>query len=242
MNEGINITTAQNVTLNYNIGSLGDRIVAAIIDNLIKAAYFMVIYFIIIGAILGEFFAGAAIGAILFLPVMFYSLFFEIYWNGQTPGKKAMNLQVVSMDGNQATMSQYLVRWLMRIVDFAILSGLIALIVAAVSEKTQRVGDIVANTLVISTKNKVGLHQTVHEDITESYEPMYLEAMNLSGNDAAIIKDVLIARVKGADEQIVIQTADKVAQSLDVEYLEPPAKFLKTVLRDYNHFQKNLPM
>jgi uncharacterized RDD family membrane protein YckC len=226
MNEGINIRTAQNVTLNYNIGSLGDRIVAAIIDNLIKAAYAMVIYFIIIGAILGEFFAGAAIGAILFLPVMFYSLFFEIYWNGQT----------------QATMSQYLVRWLMRIVDFSILSGLIALIVAAVSEKTQRVGDIVANTLVISTKNKVGLHQTVHEDITESYEPMYLEAMNLSGNDAAIIKDVLIARVKGADEQIVIQTADKVAQSLDVEYLEPPAKFLKTVLQDYNHFQKNLPM
>lgn len=242
MNEGINIRTAQNVTLNYNIGGLGDRVVAAIIDSIIKFAYIMVVYFIIIGAILGEFFAGAAVAGIFILPVMFYSLFFEIYWNGQTPGKKAMNLQVVSLDGGSATASQYLIRWLMRLVDFAIMSGLIALIVAAVNEKTQRVGDIVANTLVISTKNKVQLNQTIHEDVGVNYEPQYLEAMNLSSNDASIIKEVLVARIKGADEQIVLQTAEKVALSLEVEYFEPPAQFLKTILRDYNHFQKNLPI
>ena len=55
-------------------------------------------------------------------------------------GEKVMIIKVISLNGNQATFSQYLIRWMFRIVDIWIIGGIVALIVAATTEKHQRIG------------------------------------------------------------------------------------------------------
>src|ERR1035438_1277217 len=48
------------------------------------------------------------------LPILFYHLICEITMNGQSIGKKAMNIQVIAQDGGQPSLSQYLIRWMFR--------------------------------------------------------------------------------------------------------------------------------
>ena len=52
-----------------------------------------------------------------YLPVVFYSLLFETFLDGQTIGKRIMKIKVVKIDGYQAKVSDYLTRWFFRIID-----------------------------------------------------------------------------------------------------------------------------
>ncbi|MBI1780427.1 MAG: RDD family protein [Sphingobacteriales bacterium] len=162
----ITIQTAQNIEVEYDVASLGDRIVGRIIDLLIQGAFvliFMLIFFW--GSFAND--AGNEASILIFfivilLPVMFYDLLMEQFFNGQSIGKKVMKIKVISLDGGQPTFSQYLLRWLFRLVDFSLTGSLGALISVAASENKQRIGDMVAGTTLIKTiprttrKNKNG--------------------------------------------------------------------------------------
>ncbi len=54
-----------------------------------------------------------------FLLLWFYGAFFETYWNGQTPGKWACKIRVISVDGRPVNTFQAVVRNLLRPADFA---------------------------------------------------------------------------------------------------------------------------
>src|SRR5581483_5801018 len=113
----ISITTTQNIELEYDLASLGERIVATIIDLVIIFAYFIVIAMI---ENFGDMFSStsaAIVNLLLFLPVTFYSLLSETFLNGQSVGKRVMGIKVISLNGNQASFAQYLIRWLFRLVD-----------------------------------------------------------------------------------------------------------------------------
>ena len=239
MREGVNINTAQNVSLNFQIASLGDRIVSGLIDLLVRIAL-VIVTAIMIGITGGENdTVNIIIGCLFGIPNLFYHLLFELFMDGQSPGKKALKLQVASMDGSEVSFGQYLLRFFLRLIDM-MFYWVVSIVTIAVNGKGQRLGDLAANTTVISLKQKASLNQTIYEKVVEEYEPVYLESMNLSTRDAAIIKDVIIAYVKGADESLVLETADRVSGMLKVSYQGHPNKFLRTVLKDYNHFEKNL--
>lgn len=78
-----------------------------------------------------------------------YSVVCEVWWHGQTPGKRALGLRVVNADGTPVTWLPSVVRNLMRTVD--ILPGVygVGLICTLVDPHARRLGDIVAGTLVI---------------------------------------------------------------------------------------------
>ena len=68
---------------------------------------------------------------------------------GQTIGKKVMSIKVVKEDGKKLTMSDAIIRTVLRIVDALPTAYIIGLIVMLVSQKKQRIGDMAARTIVV---------------------------------------------------------------------------------------------
>src|SRR5688572_22331656 len=115
----VRVRTTQNVFIDYTLASIGDRILAYLIDRIILILYSVSLFAVMAQANVNN----VWIWIIFFgLPWLFYSLLFEILMNGQTPGKRVMNIQVVKLDGTQATIGSYLLRWIFALVDFYIMS------------------------------------------------------------------------------------------------------------------------
>ena len=94
----IQIETTQNVTIEYKIGSVGDRIIATLIDLLILIGYTIALVLLISQLKLKLGIAGVII---LYIPAFFYDLLCETFLNGQSFGKKIRKIKVVKLDGSQ---------------------------------------------------------------------------------------------------------------------------------------------
>lgn len=153
---GVQATTGT-VTLNLPehgqlilpIAGVGTRGVAALVDAallgllatlLVGSATLLKTDSTIVGAL-------SVLGAGL-LPVLL-PLLFEARWQGQTPGKRLMSLRVVAADGLPASLGALFLRNVMRLCDFLPFGYGIGLITMAASRHGQRLGDLVASTLVI---------------------------------------------------------------------------------------------
>ncbi len=234
----ISFTTSQNVTIDYEIASLGDRIFANIIDGLIKAGYILLLIFIAVkleNAV--EFSSSFTVLAVLFVsPIVFYSLIFEMAMQGQTPGKRMRSIRVVKLDGMQPTLSAYLIRWLFRLVDFSIMSGLIAVLVYISSKKGQRLGDILAKTCVIKTKDRVQLKDTIYERINDQHDITFLEVSRLTEKDIEIIKKVLGNKEYRENFEMLFSLSQNIETKMGVKREMPQEEFLDTVVRDFNRY------
>ncbi|MBI3469552.1 MAG: RDD family protein, partial [Planctomycetes bacterium] len=74
---------------------------------------------------------------------------FETFWNGQTPGKRMMNIRVISVDGQPIRGWQAVLRNILRTADFLPMGYLLGIVVAMVNERFQRLGDLFAGTMVV---------------------------------------------------------------------------------------------
>jgi len=117
----LQINTTQNVTLNFDLASVGFRIIAFVLDLILIIAYtWLVFYFYDINSlseIYDDHWSKTAISIIFFLPVVVYTLLSEVLMNGQTLGKKLMKLKVIKIDGFQASNSDFIISWFFRLVD-----------------------------------------------------------------------------------------------------------------------------
>jgi hypothetical protein len=180
---------------------------------------------------------GLILGGFLAIPLVLYTLLFEIFNDGQTPGKKAMDIKVVAMDGEEVTTGMYFLRWLFRIIDVNMMSGIIAILTIAFTEKGQRVGDLVADTTVISLKKKKKIEDTAYERLDLDYLPKYPSAQRLSNKDIATIKEVL--RNKSEDGfSLKIHLSRKLESVLDIKKEGSSDDFLKDIILDYNHYRQ----
>jgi uncharacterized RDD family membrane protein YckC len=239
----IHITTSQNIDVEYELGSLGDRIVGWIIDWLILVAYTIVIFFLIGFSNLGRFIELNPWVAVAFvLPIFLYDLLCEMLLNGQSPGKRVMNIKVISLNGLQPSFGQYLNRWLFRLIDFSFSSGLVALIMVAVTEKKQRLGDLVAGTILVKTKLRTQLHQTIYQPFsTDAYQVTYPEVINLKDHDMQLIKEVIITVSRTGNSMLALQAQQKIEQVLQIYSKETaPITFLQVILTDYNYVTAQL--
>ena len=243
----IQINTTQNVNINFTLAAIGERVVAFVIDMIIKIAYAYVIiesfhaifqdsewfYYM-------DHWSRFAIYAILLFPALIYSLVLESLWEGQTIGKKIVKIKVVKIDGYQATFVDYLIRWFFRIVDLNLLVGFIALISIIMSEKAQRLGDVTAGTAVISRKNKVLISHTIMEELKEDYKPHYPSVINLSDNDMRIIKETYLIAKKGKDFDTLNKLRAKVEQVMEIKSDKATIPFIDIIIKDYNFYTQNM--
>ena len=244
----LQINTTQNVNINFIAASVGERILAFLIDWVIKFAYIVVVYQIIFNLFsIDDYLKGMddwsyiAVIACFYLPVIFYSLLFETFLDGQTIGKRIMKIKVVKIDGYQAALYDYIVRWFFRIVDLNMLSGVVALITIVTSKKSQRLGDMTAGTSVITLKNKVNISHTILEDLDNDYVPTYPSVIKLSDNDARIIKETYIRAKAARDYTTLIKLRKKVVEVIELkEYNENDIEFIDIILKDYNYYTQNM--
>jgi uncharacterized RDD family membrane protein YckC len=244
----LTINTTQNVKINFQAASVGERILAYFVDLLIKGSYLVVIgYFVFNKMGLGDAiskmdqWSAIAIVVLFLFPYMFYSLVLESILEGQTIGKRLIRIKVVKIDGYQASFPDYLLRWLFRIIDISISSGIIGVVSTIINEKNQRLGDVSAGTAVITLKNKFTINSTILEDIGEAYVPIYPLVIKLSDNDVRIIKETLNTAIAKSDFEMISKLKDKVEKVTGIKNQSGKSEdFLKTVIKDYNFYTQNM--
>ncbi len=234
--EAIRIQTAQNVFIEYQPASVGDRIVATVIDGVIAWCYIFLVNHTLERLNLD---LGYTARLLLYTPYFFYHLVSEIFLDGQSAGKRAMNIKVVKLDGSQPALGSYLLRWLLRPIDIFFF-GAVAMITIASSQKGQRLGDIAAGTSVVSTRPRQTLRDTMMPQAADDYSPLYPQAGRLSDRDVAIIKEALQAYHRGEeqDSYLIQSLTGKVEELLGVRTQQTYVEFLRTVLKDHAHLSR----
>jgi uncharacterized RDD family membrane protein YckC len=218
--QSISVSTTQNVSIQYPLASLGDRIVAYLIDQLIIVFYAVVAFIAIFNIAKNS----------------WWIYIFEIIMNGQTPGKKAMRIQVVKLDGTEAGFAQYVLRWIFAIIDLGFSSGALAVLVIAVGGKGQRIGDVVAGTTVVKLiEEKEITSEKIFITPDQSYQPNFTEVLQLSARDIELIQKAIDMSDNFGNENPLMMVSEKVKALLGIRTNMPPKEFLYTIVKDYNH-------
>ncbi|TZF85667.1 RDD family protein (plasmid) [Pedobacter sp. BS3] len=240
--ETVRIQTAQNIDIDYEIAGLGERIAARLIDfGLFVAVYLIAAFVIALSSPTlltgGKEYIWVALIVIYLVLFVFYDLICELFMNGQSIGKRLLKIKVISLDGAQPTLGQYLLRWLFRMVDFTLSAQLGGLIAVAVSAKKQRIGDMVAGTTLIKTTLRTQLEQLAFTGLEANYEPVFRQADLLSDHDIELINEVLNNFVKTRNNILVYNTAMKVKDVLGISIPREmnELEFLQTVIKDYTY-------
>lgn len=240
--ETIKVNTSQHVDIDYPVAGLGERIAARLID--LGIFFGLYIIFVLLVAVTGI--SGMIKSTAYLIPIVigiyaasyvFYNLICEIFMNGQCIGKRIMKIKVISLDGGQPTIGQYFIRWLFRLVDFPLTAQVGGLICIAVSEKKQRIGDIVAGTTVIKTVPRTDFNHIAFHPVDEEYIPVFSNTSMLNDRDVELIHEVISTYYKTHNTDLIYVMSGKVSALLSVSI---PAgmnemEFLKTVIKDYNH-------
>ncbi len=244
----LTITTTQNVNINFNAASVGDRVLAYLIDVVIFIAYYTVVYYIIMDLMgVDELIEGLdpwsimAIQAVISLPILFYALWQEVFFEGQTIGKKIMKIKVIKIDGYQASFSDYVIRWMFRIIEVTPPLSFVGLIAMMVNQKTQRLGDLAAGTAIISLKNKITIDHTILKEIHSNYVPVYPLVIKLTDNDMRIIKETYETSLRQADFDMIARLQDKIEKVTGIKSISANATaFVDTVINDYNYYTSKM--
>lgn len=257
----IQIETAFNIDLEFEIAEVHKRLLAYLVDFSILILFFTSMKYFYYGG-----FNLVSIGTLkshvgldiltISIPMLLYSLTCEVFMNGQTIGKKILNIRVISLDGEEPSLSQYLIRWIFKVFEwpfffgytyFSLQSilgyiiitgfwGLVVLIFIAVSKKNQRLGDIAANTVVVNTKSPFSVDDTIFMDIAEKdYVVTFPEVLKLSDRDINTIKNVVNLYRREHNSQTCDRVASKVQEVLHIHSDMYSINFLETLLSDYNY-------
>lgn len=163
--------------LEFTVAGIGSRFLALAIDTIIQIGIGLVMVVVVAflgwsGALLGfrehRLWLLALLGAIVFFLMFGYFACFEILWNGQTPGKRAIGIRVVKDSGRPLTPSEAIGRNLLRIVDQLPAFYAAGVLVALMNAQNKRLGDFVAGSMV------------VRESSTAEIKPIWPTAQSLS--------------------------------------------------------------
>ena len=161
----IEVVTPENISFRYEVAGPFRRLPAFVLDLAIRFGI-MVVVLLSLG-FLGA--SGEIVTVVMLLLYFtmewFYGALFETYWNGMTPGKWAMSIRVLRVDGQPINGLQGIMRNILRLADlmplvpasafgggdvyFILPTGMIGLLVPVLNSRYQRLGDIVCGTMVV---------------------------------------------------------------------------------------------
>jgi uncharacterized RDD family membrane protein YckC len=162
------MVTPEAVALEFETANVGSRILAFLIDMaIVVAGLFVGITGVALLVNAAEF----ALPEWLVLALFFvlvpgwwlgYFIAFETLWRGRTPGKAALGLRVVTREGAPVRLRHATIRTLLGTVDFLLSSGFFAVVFILFSRDNQRLGDMVAGTLVLRERSATRLAAPVN--------------------------------------------------------------------------------
>jgi uncharacterized RDD family membrane protein YckC len=261
----IKVPTSFNIDLDFEIPEFYKRFIALLIDIVLEYFYLRIVLEIIKTIASNSDDSGFKLQAILLLlliPIFIYHPLMEITMNGQSLGKKITGIRVVNETGGRPSITQFLIRWLLRISDLwiailfvlivtlpagrqdlertfitlAALAFLITDIVLVVSsQKGQRIGDILAKTILISVRTRGNIEETVFQEVDDRYVPSFPQIMQLSDRDINAVKSILATARKKGDYHMAEAASAKIKSHLQIVNDMPAFDFLEIVMKDYNY-------
>lgn len=262
----VRIATNFNIDLEFTLAPFHKRLIAWALDMVVQVIYLVIAFrFLkwltsIMSTSTENDYNQWAIVLLLLLPFLVYHLVCEIVMNGQSIGKKLMNLRVVHESGGRPGMGAFIIRWLIRTSDYMLLTIIlyapyalmfgakffyavgasILLLLADIilvnsSKKGQRLGDLLAHTLLISTNEKGDIEETVFMELEDQYHPQFPQVLQLSDRDINSLKNILQTARKRHDYNLADSASQKIQTHLGIQSSLSPFDFLETLLKDYNH-------
>lgn len=251
--KSVDFLSAQHVKVEFELAQPGHRALAALIDLLLFIIYFFIVFMVF--SFDDPFSSNMEASMFLWLviikiPWIFYHPLVEYFTQGQSLGKYIVGIRVVTMNGERPGLREVFTRWMFRgdflwiSIDFLgffiwLCMGVCGLGIMSVSRKKQRIGDVMANTMIIKNKSSVSysLQDVLSIKSQSEHTPTYPTVTRFTDEDMMLIKNT-IQRVHAYPTQEVkmfaIELANKSAELIGLP--ETPKKkmeFLQTLLQDY---------
>lgn len=162
----LDVTTPERVAIDLPIAGIGYRVLAYLVDVLALLGAGLVLYFgySFIGPSAVELYQDAPrllrVVALVagFVVLWVYWTAMEVFWNGQTLGKRVMHIRVVKKDGSPVMAFESAVRNLLRVVDFMPACYPVGVVTMLIDSQHRRIGDLVAGTVLIRDE-RIGLEK-----------------------------------------------------------------------------------
>jgi uncharacterized RDD family membrane protein YckC len=232
----LTIQTPEQTAVNFSVAGIGSRFLAIAYDTLLQ----MVIA--IVAGIAGIFIAAAmtsvvpksglwvGAGYILFYFLLYFGYypFFEIMWNGQTPGKRKVGIRVIKDSGRPLTPAEAIGRNLLRIVDCLPLFYAVGLSCAFLTKNNKRLGDLIVGSLVVREGTLSEMRPAWDSDAGAGSVPIvFLGTERLTPEEYALI-DSFLTRRSSLDYSVRVRVADDVLRRLKPKLSIPADNTLST--------------
>lgn len=211
------VVTPEAVRLEFEAAGVGSRSVAFVLDLACQLAVLLAVGFggqlVLAGAgVLPEWLAVVATLLLAFAVFWGYPVAFETLWRGRTPGKAAMGLRVVTVEGAPVRFRHAAIRAALALVDFYLLAGLPGVASALVTREHQRLGDLVAGTLVLRERTGVPAPTSVTFQTPPGLEgyAATIDPAGLTTDDYAALRGFLL-RAPGFAEAVREELAGRLA-------------------------------
>jgi uncharacterized RDD family membrane protein YckC len=240
------LVSPEAVPLDVHEATVGSRGIAVLIDWTVQA----VVYFVLLAAV------GAALSApgtpgwlvvtsitlVVFLAYFGYPIAFETAWRGggRTPGKALMGLRVVTVEGAPVRFRHAAIRAALGLVDFVVTFGLGAVLASMLSRRNQRLGDMVAGTVVIRERTGSGTSRSHEFTVPAAAEGLArdLDTSALGPRDYAAIRAYLLradalppARRDDVGRELLVALGPRLGGA--VPHTLPPPVVLQTIAARY---------
>lgn len=236
----VTIHTTQNVRIEYETAGVGLRIGAFLIDGIgvVLTFFLLALALRLLGVETGIAYVGEYV--LIFLTIIYF-FFWEMFSRGQTAGKKLLKLRVIRIDGQDPTPGDFLVRSVFLLLDVIFTGGVLAVLLVVTGRQNQRLGDLIARTVVINTQKfgGVSLRDILTIRNREEHQARYVSVQRLTDDDMLLVKQTL-SRLRlyenRAHRQALRELADRMAEILEVPKSERPdsdERFLEALLLDY---------
>lgn len=228
------------MVIRYELASLRERIMAFFLDQF---AIWGVLFIMAFSSAILRLFDHPGL---MWLPILLmmgffftYSLLLEILLDGQTPGKRMMGLKVVKLSGAAARPGDFALRWMLRLLDIWGSLGALGCLMIGTTPHAQRIGDLLAETLVIRLRptQHVSLPSLLRMHETSAEAVVYARAGRFTEEDMLLAMEVLerVGRHPNPANRALLSTlCEKLRLELALSELPAnPQRFVKQVIRDY---------
>lgn len=246
--------TPEQIELDLELAGLGTRFLAVLVDLFWKVVLTLV--FGLLGAVLAAMLVGpglfdspstvliAVVVAVIYLLWLGYAIYFEVKWNGQTPGKWAVGIRVIRESGGPVDFRAACVRNLLAMADFLPAFHLLGAMLVLLTAHRQRLGDMAAGTLVIRERAaNLGADPTeeLTEHATDEYSFTSAQLANLTAADRTVLREFLRRyedMTPSGARRLALTLGDRFVKKTGYPLPEPfsdgreARRFLASLLRD----------
>jgi uncharacterized RDD family membrane protein YckC len=240
----LTIDTPEQVHLEFVLAGIGSRFMAILLDSILQVLL-MVAVFLIVWGISANPFESARVWVqavavfALFLIFWGYFVLFEIFWKGQTPGKRWAAIRVIKNSGRPISPFESMSRNLLRVVDWFPGFYGVGVVTMLLNKQNRRLGDFVAGTLVVHETSE--RESALFFNTAQSTEFVYPQAAKLTLQEAELI-EAFLARRLDIPPAIRQQNAQRIAEMIATRLAVPPEarptdneNFLEILVREFRN-------